>query len=189
MTDVPFSCPCGEIKGTLHHADASRGNHVRCYCSACRAALVYTTGVDPKDRGVVLFQTTPDKISFSQGRENLAVFSFSPRGLLRWRASCCGVPLFTMLRTPRFALVGMMTDLLEDTSSIGPVAMEAFIPQPDGTTRHSNGIRLYGGTIWRALVARVSGRWKQTPFFDIETDAPSAPVHLVTEDERATLPF
>lgn len=85
---------------------------MRCYCSSCRAAALYTSGVDPEKSGVTLFQTTPDKISFQQGHSKLAVFSFTPRKLLRYRASCCGVQMFTMLPTPKFALAGIMTNLL-----------------------------------------------------------------------------
>ena len=189
MTDVPFSCACGQIKGTLHDASPRSGNHVRCYCASCRAAVLFTTGVDPEGRGVELFQTTPDKISFQQGRGNIGVFSFNPEKLLRFRATCCGVPMFTMLPTPKFALAGMMTNLLEDSSAIGPVVSEAFIPQPKGRARHSSVMRLYGGTIWRALVARVTGRWKQTSFFDIATGQPVAKVYVPTKAERAKLPL
>lgn len=189
MTDVPFSCSCGEIKGTLHHVTPRNGNHVRCYCAACRAAVLYTTGEDVGTNGVDLYQTTPDKISFQQGRSNLGVFSFSPKKLLRFRAMCCGVQMFTMLPTPKFALAGVMTNLLEDKTAIGPVAMEAFVPQPDGSTKHSSTLRLYGGTMWRALVARISGRWKQTSFFDITTGKPVAEVYLLPKEERANLPL
>lgn len=189
MTDLPFSCKCGEIRGTLHNATPRNGNHVRCYCSACRAAVIYTTGVDPKDSGVELYQTTPDKLSFQQGRGNLDVFSFTPKKLLRYRASCCGVPMFTMLPTPKFALAGMMTDLLEDKTAIGPVAMEAFVPQADGSFKHTSKLRLYGGTMWRALTARITGRWKQTPFFDIATGRPVKDVYVPTKQERAELPL
>lgn len=173
----------------MHDASPRTGNHVRCYCAYCRAAVLFTTGKDPGSAGVELYQTTPDKISFRQGRGNLAVFSFSPRKMLRWRAGCCGVPMFTMLPTPKFALAGMMTNLLEDTSAIGPVAMEAFIPRRDGKSRHSSILRLYGGTLWRAARARISGRWKQTHFFDITTGLPTAPVHVVTPEQRASLPL
>ncbi|MGJ8594566.1 DUF6151 family protein [Sulfitobacter sp.] len=189
MTDVPFSCSCGEIKGTLHHVTPRNGNHVRCYCAACRAAVLYTTGEDVGTNGVDLYQTTPDRISFQQGRSNLGVFSFSPKKLLRFRAMCCGVQMFTMLPTPKFALAGVMTNLLEDKTAIGPVAMEAFVPQPDGSTKHSSTLRLYGGTMWRALVARISGRWKQTSFFDITTGKPVAEVYLLPKEERANLPL
>lgn len=189
MADVPFSCSCGGIRGTLHKATPLGGNHVRCYCSSCRAAACFTTGIDPEERGVTLFQTTPDKISFQQGHSKLAVFSFTPRKLLRYRASCCGVQMFTMLPTPKFALAGIMTNLLKDTSAIGPVASEAFIPRPDGSTKHSSVLKLFGGTIWRALVARVTGRWKQTPFFDIATGKPVAEVYVPSAEERAKLPL
>ena len=189
MTDVPFSCTCGGIKGTLHGASPTAGNHVRCYCASCRAAVLFTTGRDVGTDGVELYQTTPDKITFSQGQEKLAVFSFTPAKLLRFRASCCGVQMFTMLPTPKFAFTGVMTDLLTDANAIGPVASEAFLPQPDGSTRHRSVARLFGGTIWRALVARVTGRWKDTPFFDIKTGKPVAEIYVPTAAERANLPL
>jgi hypothetical protein len=189
MADVPFSCPCGGIKGTLHGATPSSGTHVRCYCSACRAAVIYTGGADPEKRGVEIFQTTPDKISLQQGRGSLGAFSFSPKKLIRFRATCCGVQMFTVLATPKIPLAGVMTHLLEDKSVIGPVACEAFIPQPDGTSKHRGVIRLYGGVLWRGFVARITGRWKQTSFFDIQTAKPVARVYVPGAEERANLPF
>ncbi|MEH6521009.1 DUF6151 family protein [Sulfitobacter sp.] len=189
MADVPFSCQCGEMKGTLHGATPSSGNHLRCYCSACRAAVLYTTGKDVEDRGVELYQTTPDKISFQQGQNNLEVFSFTPERLLRFRASCCGVQMFTTLAKPKIAMAAIMTDLLHDKTAIGPIASQSFIPQADGTSKHSSILRLFGGTIWRALVARVTGRWKQTPFFDIETGKPIKAVYVPTSEERKSLPL
>jgi len=189
MTDVPFSCRCGGIKGTLHGASPSSGNHVRCYCAPCRAAVLFANAEDVGSTGVTLYQTTPDKISFQQGRNKLGIFSFTPQKLLRFRASCCGVQMFTVLSSPKFALAGVMTNLLEDTAALGPVAMEAFVLQPDGTRKHSSILRLYGGVIWRALLARVSGRWKQTNFFDVATGIPVADIYVPTEQERANLPL
>lgn len=189
MADVPFSCACGEIRGTLHGATPRSGNHVRCYCRYCQSAVLYTTGTDPGDAGVELYQTTPDKISFLQGQDKLRAFSFNPTSLLRWRASCCGVQMFTMLPTPRFPLVGVMTNILENTDAIGPVAMEAFTRLPDGRSQHSSRLRLYGGTSWRALKALTSGRWKQTPFFDVKTGKPVSDVYVPTYKEREALPL
>ena len=189
MADVPFSCRCGEIKGTLHGATPASGNHVRCFCADCRAAVLFANGEDVGDKGVELYQTTPDKISFQQGRSKLGVFSFNPKKLLRFRATCCGVQMFTMLPTPKFAMAGVMTNLLEDTRAIGPVAMEAFVPQHDGSSKHSSVLRLFGGTLWRAVVARVTGRWKQTSFFDIKTGKPVAQVYVPTQAERLSLPL
>lgn len=189
MADVPFSCRCGEIKGTLHHASPTSGNHVRCYCASCRAAVLFANGDDVGTRGVELYQTTPDKISIQQGRRHLGVFSFNPKKLLRFRANCCGVQMFTMLPTPKIAMTGVMTNLLEDRAAIGPVTVEAFIPQPNGGFKHSAKLRLYGGTIWRALTARITGRWQQTSFFNIATGKPVADVYIPTEQERANLPL
>ena len=187
MSDLPFSCRCGQVKGTLHDASPGSGNHVRCFCSSCRAAMIHTGDPDPGDQGVTLFQTTPDKISFQQGQDGLAVFSFGPQNILRWQASCCDAALFTTLRTPKVPLAALITNRLANTTAIGPVKSQAFVPQPDGTSKHQNKIALFGGVLWRSLIARLTGRWKATPFFDTATLRPVAPVTVLDQKTRADL--
>lgn len=182
MTALPFACRCGCLKGTLSITTPHAGNHVRCFCASCRAAMIYTGAPDPKDGGVVLYQTTPDRIRLTHGADQLAVYSFTPTKLLRWQAACCGTALGTTLPSPRFALFAIMTNLLTDPAPLGPERMQAFVPQADGSSKHSSVLRLYGGTIWRAAVARMTGRWRQTPFFDVGTSKTVAPVKTVDLD-------
>jgi hypothetical protein len=187
LTDLPFSCRCGQVKGTLHEAASNVGTHVRCFCSSCRAAMIYTGDPDPGDQGVTLFQTTPDKISFQQGQDQLAVFSFGPKNILRWRAACCNAALFTTLRSPKIPLAALITRRLADATAIGPVKSQAFVPQPDGTSQHQGKLALFGGVLWRGLIARLTGRWRNTPFFDIKTRTPTAPVTVLTKETRTNL--
>lgn len=187
MMDVAFSCSCGEISGTVHKVAPNKGNHVRCFCASCRAGAVYCGAADPGDKGVTLFQTTPDKVTFDRGHDKLAVFSFGPRNLLRWRAGCCGDALFTSLRNPKFALLAIMTNRLQNTTAIGPVKSQAFVPTANGKHRHDGALAIFGGTGWRALKAFVTGRWKQTPLFDAETLEPVAKPVVVSKSDRKAL--
>ncbi len=66
--------------------------------------MIHTGDPDPGDQGVTLFQTTPDKISFQQGQDRLAVFSCGLKNILRWQASCCNAALFT---TREFGDIGI----------------------------------------------------------------------------------
>ncbi|WP_238932917.1 DUF6151 family protein [Sulfitobacter mediterraneus] len=187
MTDLPFSCRCGQVKGTLHDARPNTGTHVRCFCSSCRAAMIHTGDPDPGDQGVTLFQTTPDKISFQHGQDRLPVFSFGPKNILRWQASCCNAALFTTLRSPNLPLAALLTRRLADATAIGPVKAQAFVPEPDGTRQHQGRMALFGGVLWRGLIARLTGRWKSTPFFDIKTRMPTAPVTVLPQETRRNL--
>ena len=187
MSALSFACRCGALQGTLQLERPSQGNHVRCFCQSCRAAAIRCGEGDPGAEGVALFQTTPDRISFQQGQDNLAVFSFGPRNILRWHADCCGAALFTTLRSPKFALASLITARLADPQSIGPVRSRAFVPTANGKSRHDGKTALIGGVLLRALTARLSGRWRKTPFFDPQTLEPAAPVTLVSSTERKSL--
>jgi len=49
------------------------------------------------DAGVALYQTRPDCVHIDDGAEHLACLRLSPKGLLRWYASCCDTPLANTL--------------------------------------------------------------------------------------------
>ena len=187
MHDAPFRCACGAVKGVLHNATPTGGNHVVCYCGSCRAGALYCGENDPGADGVALFQTTPDNITFIQGKELISPFAFGPRNLLRWKATCCGSFLFSTPRNPKVPLVGLFTQRLEDPSVIGPVKSRAFVPQPGSTkTKHENLpalLRVFG----RIAAARLSGRWRKTALFDTTTEQPIAPITLVSKAEKKAL--
>lgn len=185
--DLPFACSCNTLRGTLINASGSSGTRAECFCTDCRAAEVFAGQPDPAPGGVQLFQTTPDKIRFDAGEDQLVVFSFSPKGILRWQAKCCGALLFNTVRTAKVPFAALRTDRLADDSALGPVVVKAFVRKSDGKQGHIGGSRMLLGMLMQVLPCRLSGRWKTTPFFDIETGKPSRDVQLVTKAERAAL--
>lgn len=185
MANVPFACRCGKVQGTL--ADVGWGNHAQCFCQSCRAADIHTGDPDPGNDGIRIYQTTPDKISFQAGQDQLAVFSFGPNNLLRWQVSCCGAAMFNTLRKPKVPFAGLVAARVSDPAALGPVATRGFIPTGDGKHRHEGMGTLVFGMIWRAFIGRVSGRWKQTPFFDLDTLQPVAEVQVLPKGETARL--
>ena len=182
MTDAPFTCRCGTVKGALH--DIGWGNHAKCFCQSCRAADIHTGDPDPGADGITIYQTTPDKITFEAGQDQLAVFSFGPKNLLRWHAKCCGALLFNTLRSPKVSFVGLRTSRVADPTLFGPVRSHGYIQLADGKHRHEGIYPLVGGMLGRALLGRITGRWKQTPFFDVATSEPVAEVDVLPKGER-----
>lgn len=184
---IAFSCTCGILKGTLRGSNARSDTHAECFCTDCRAAEIHLGQPDPAPGPVGIYQTTPDRIEISQGQDQLAVFSFGEKNLLRWYASCCDAPLFNTMRSPKISFVGIRTNRLADTAVLGPIVGRGFIPVPGGKPKHEGLLRLICGMAVRVIVARLSGRWKQTPFFDTTTLETNCSVIVLPMGTRARI--
>jgi hypothetical protein len=189
LSDAPltFSCSCGNLQGHINANAAKSGARLECYCRDCRAAELYFQQPDPAPGGVDLFQTTPDAISITQGQQYLGLFRLGPRGVMRWYATCCNAPMFNTLAKPQLAFAGLVVARLSDPTQIGPVKARANMTGPGGKLKHQGVGRIVFGIATRMLAARLSGRWRQTPFFDIETSAPVAQAIIPNKAERAAL--
>ncbi|MEM8655867.1 MAG: DUF6151 family protein [Pseudomonadota bacterium] len=184
--DLPFACDCGKLRGTLLGVSPSNGTRAECYCHDCRATELYAGQPDPAPGGVQLYQTVPDRVRFDAGLDQLAVFSLSEKGLLRWQARCCGAVLFNTMRTPKVPFASFRTDRLENDSALGPIRARAFVRKPNGKRGHEGGMRFLFGFVTRALSRRLTGQWKQTPFFNAD-GASVRDIHVVPEAERTAL--
>ena len=187
MTDLPFSCACGQVKGVLHGVAPGSGTNAICHCRSCRAADLHCGAPDPGTQGVGIYQTSPWRLKITEGADRLAVFSFGPKNLLRWQAGCCGALLFNTPRNPRISFVGIRTSIFPETAPLGPVDGHAFIPTGNGKTRHEGTHRFVWGFAKRTLANLASGKWRRTPFFDTETGDPVARVDVLPEGTRDRL--
>ncbi|MEW9918904.1 DUF6151 family protein [Marimonas sp. MJW-29] len=96
---APFRCDCGKIEGVLHAAPR-KGLHLECFCDSCRAGALYCGAKLPVGTPVGLYLTQPENITIDKGAEHLRTFAFSPRGIIRWKAGCCGVQMFSSQADP-----------------------------------------------------------------------------------------
>lgn len=188
-SDAPleFSCSCGRLQGHIDAQATRSGNHVQCYCRDCRAAELYLKQPDPAPGPVDLFQTTPDAITITHGAQNLGLFRLGPRGLMRWYATCCNAPVFNTLASPKLAFAGIPLARLSAPERIGPVRTKGYMLQADGKLKHRGLARMAWGIISRMLAARLSGTWRQTPFFDTQTGDPVVKPNVLGKQERAAL--
>lgn len=185
MSEVAFSCKCGTVRGHLDVPSPAAGNHITCHCPDCRASAIHLGQPDPgAEAGIALWQTTPDHVHLSAGADRLAIQRLSPKGLMRWYASCCNTPLFNTLRNPRLAFVGLAVERLADPAPLGPQIGHAFMKGTNGKYRHEGFNRIGFRIVKMMLAANLSGRWRQTPFFDA-SGAPTAPAHVLSREERA----
>lgn len=189
MADLPFQCSCGKIAGIVKAVGPGAGTHAECFCTSCRKGEVYSGAPDPAPDPVGVYQTSPYRVEITQGKDCLAVFSFGKKNLLRWRATCCATPMFNTPRNPKVSFVGIRTSLFADVTPLGPVVGQGFIPARHGKVRHTGLRHILIGALGRIGGNLISGRWKETPLFDVASGTPITPVTQVSrKDNLALLP-
>lgn len=182
-----FSCTCGTIQGALDPVAKRSGTHLMCHCSDCRAAQLYLDQPDPGQDGVDLFQMAPDTITFRSGTDHLAAFRLGPKGPLRWYAACCNAAMFNTLASPKLSFSTLHVARLTTPNAIGPVTARSFVPRPGQPPKHQGTKVMIWRLVARMGAARLSGRWRKTPFFDPSTGKPIAAPVMVTKEDRAKL--
>lgn len=183
----PFACTCGALCGEVSAAGIKTGMRLVCYCSDCRANELYHNQPDPAPEPVDLFQLAPDSITITQGSEHLKAIRLGPRGPLRWYAACCGTPFANTLSKPTLPFASMRADLFQDKSALGKIRAKAFMPVPGKPAQTKGAGIMAWGIFNRMITARLSGRWKETPFFDTTSRQPVSPPELISKERRATL--
>lgn len=184
--DLAFACSCGAMCGHITPEGLRLGIHVVCYCHDCRAAQLFFGQPDPAPGPVEILQLAPGEVAFDTGAEHLAAMQLSPKGMLRWYAKCCDAPLATTPRTPGFPFAGFIVKRIDDPSPLGPIKTRGFIPQPNGKQKHEGILPAALGLLRRAAVSRLSGSWKNSPFFDHETGKPVATPRVLTKEMRSS---
>jgi uncharacterized protein DUF6151 len=191
----PLECKCGVIKGFV--SETSGANHGICYCKDCQAYAHFlgsTTAILDRQGGSDIVQVLPRNVILTQGLGSLACMRLTPKGLLRWYASCCRTPIGNTLATPKVSFIGLLHSCLEAgqvpiADSFGPVvawvntasAIGSPKPKVQGLGRS---LRWFIGTV---LKARISGDYKRTPFFSAETGEPVAVPQVLAEGDLARL--
>ena len=185
MGTAAFSCSCGQVKGRVHAAP-EKGTHLECFCPSCRAGARYCGAELTSDQPLDLYLTTPEHVELTEGRAQLAPFVFSPKGIVRWQAKCCGVQVFSSQPNPKTAFMSVTADRFENRADLGPVVTQSFIPKGNGKTKHK-GIWPLVKLVFRALGASASGKWRKTPLYDVTTLKPIVEPTLISREKKAEL--
>lgn len=159
------------MHGTLDVARGS-GTPVVCHCDSCVRAQKHFGVAATRAEGVAIYQTTPDRISIDAGAEHLGLGRLSPKGSFRWYATCCNTQLGVSSTTPKFAFVGLVQTIFADPAPLGRARTHAFVPQAGGVDKHTRLMPSIIALMARSAAALTSGRWRETPFFDVEKGQP-----------------
>jgi hypothetical protein len=162
-----------------------------CYCGDCQA-YAYVLGepaavLDPLG-GTEVVATKAGHVRFTSDKATLACLSLSPKGLLRWYASCCGTPIANTPRNWKLPYVGLVHTCLRQPDpfeqSFPKVQMRVNTggargrPPPVGGL---GGLPGFARLFLRIAGSRLDGSYQATPFFD----AAGAPVAEVVVTPRA----
>ena len=188
----PLSCRCGALRG---HVEGSGGsNRMLCYCQDCQAFARFLGRADivlDAQGGSDIVQLAPHRIHIDRGAEQLAVMRLSDKGMLRWYAACCRTPVGNTMAGPGFPFTGLLVQCLDSApveAAFGPVRGSANTDSAIGEPRP----RAFGmaGSLLRILAmvagSRLSGRYKDTPFFTA-SGAPVAEPTVLSTEARARL--
>lgn len=199
-SNLMIQCDCGELRGVASAISPQSGNHVACYCDDCQAfAHFLNRAKDVLDShgGSDIFQMSQGQIAITSGVDKLACVRLTPKGLVRWFASCCNSPIGSTMSTAALPLVGLVTNCLRASGEksvdeqLGPVKASIYRKfAKDGASLPPDRVAL---PIIFLGVAALLVKWilrrngKRSPFFDPTSGSLAATPRVLTELERAAL--
>jgi len=193
MTDLPLQCTCGAVRGTLRDVSPSTVFHFVCHCGDCRTFLRHIGRADDlltPHGGTAVVHSTPARITLLAGADKVGLLRLSPRGLLRFYATCCNTPLGSMLDQPTTPLVSLSRAVLPENAHehLGPAigirgrsatgdrnTLDAVETVPLGVMARMAG---------RMVLRRLQGEARPSPFHHPDGSVIAEPV-VLTKDERA----
>ncbi len=193
-TDLPIQCKCGALKGVAHDMSRHAGTRVMCYCDDCQAYARYLgnpEGMLDQWGGTDVFGTTPTKVEFTAGTDQLACVRLTPKGPYRWYTECCKTPVANT-GPGGVPHVGLIHSCLRPEGQslddvLGPVdarIMVRFAKDAPGDWPNAHdrfGARMVVGFLGRLALRRLGGHHKHSPFFDPESGQAIVKPHKLYE--------
>lgn len=182
MTDVGLSCRCGMLKGVLHDASRSVGNHVICYCKDCQkfCTLLGAEHALHEYGGTEIYQVPISQVEFTAGKAMLRCLRLTEKGAYRWYAGCCMTPIGNTGPSflPMMGVIHACMRLTDPDTAIGPIRLDAnrqsaFKPLPAKRQRGNAFIFLIK-FLSQMLYWKVT-KSKPNPLFDADGNPISIP--------------
>ncbi|MGR3714827.1 MAG: DUF6151 family protein [Shimia sp.] len=195
-TDIAIACRCGEFGAVLKDASPKTGSHVHCYCKDCQAAA-HAIGAEDTlmaRGGTDIFQTLSVDLEITKGADKLAAFRLSPKGLMRYYASCCDTPVFNTLGHTKLAFIGVLVDAMQGSEVDKTVGKVIAVNAVDAAQPGAEPLKAYGfnkagfNILARHFGALLRGDAKKSPLFDRDGQPVVVPRVLSKEERKAATP-
>ncbi|GAA6179305.1 hypothetical protein NBRC116594_07430 [Shimia sp. NS0008-38b] len=190
-TDVQLRCNCGKFGAKLKNVSPKTGSRVQCHCKDCQAGAHVLGAQDqllPRG-GSDLFQTIPANLEITEGAEHLACFRLSPKGLMRWYASCCDTPMFNTLGHNKLAFVGVLVPVMQGRGIEKVIGKTIAVAHTKDAPIGAKPLKEFGfnragfNILARHFGALMRGQSKENPLFD-ETGSPVVVPRVLSKEER-----
>ncbi|MBB3035130.1 DUF6151 family protein [Alteriqipengyuania lutimaris] len=192
--DLPFSCRCGAVRGTIGKAGPRHGDYVVCHCTDCQnfanrfdAAQRVMDG----DAGTLLYQSRCARMRIERGLGELRCLHLTEKPTLRWYAQCCDTPMFNTFRNGKIPYV---TTLVGNSEAelrgrlLGEPIGHLFVeddPNDLGPVHRMPMSKLMRRFFIRMVKDILSGDRRRSPLFDSRTLEPICAPAKPTKDTIA----
>lgn len=182
-----WRCDCGTVTASIAAGASSRAV---CYCKDCQA-FARTLGKESiltASGGTDLIQTLPEQVTITSGIDHVACLRLKESGgIYRWYAGCCDTPMLNTGGTPKIPLASFLMSGVDPVSATGPIIAHVNTEGATGPVPNEGGgmFSLILSFAMRGIPARISGRWRQNPFFGDDGRAIVTPRRLTPEEREA----
>lgn len=197
--DVTIRCSCGALRGVAHGVSASSGNRTVCYCDDCQSFPHFLERADEvldANGGSDIFQTSPARIEFTQGADQLACVRLTAGGLLRWHTACCKTAIGNTPASNGIPFVGLIHTCMDHVAdgrsrdeALGPIRNRVNARFAKGdlsgveASQKAASFSMLSRLLPLIVMGRLRGEHKHSPFFDPVTGAPRATPRVLTSEE------
>jgi hypothetical protein len=194
---MQIQCECGKFRAQLEKFPRNTPGRLVCYCDDCQTYLHHLNRADLLDSvgGTELVPVYPSDMKIVAGREVVKCLRLSPNGLYRWYAGCCNMPVANT--KPGFPWAGIVhrayavkdPGYLERT--FGPVKSRikgrfAKGTPPSGTPSDMD-FKSFITVLPFLLKGLLTGKAKNSPFFENDGQTPIVPPVVLSLDERSAI--
>jgi hypothetical protein len=194
--DLPLRCRCGAVRGVARDAVPSKINHCFCYCDDCQAFAHYLGRADDvldAHGGTEITQMSQANVRFTAGADKIAAMRLSPKGMIRWYASCCRTPIGNTMATTLMPFAGVIKAIIDaPAAELGPVRGRGFAQSARGgrAAVAKDGlpeIVMIARVLVKVLRWRLRGDHKRSSLFDAASGKPIVEPLVLDEAEREDL--
>jgi hypothetical protein len=147
--------------------------------------------------GTEIYQTSPSKITFTKGNENIKCLRLSPKGTTRWYTSCCNTPIANTISLEK-DFAGVISEIIDfdkaqstKDQAIGPVKYQIMAKYAHGVPPKgsSQGFpkTLVFKIMFKLMYGKITKNYLPNPFFDENTGLPLSEPTIVDKDKRRAI--
>ncbi|HUQ52291.1 MAG TPA: DUF6151 family protein [Gammaproteobacteria bacterium] len=195
-TDLALRCRCGTVRGIARGVTPSSINHCFCYCDDCQAFAHFLGRADEvldAHGGTEITQMSQATVRFAAGVDKVAAMRLSPKGMIRWYASCCRTPIGNTMPTSAMPFIGVIKAFIDAPSAaLGPIRGRGFKNSAKGgpSAVPKDGLPelvMIARVLAKVLGWRLRGDHRRSALRNATTAKPLVEPHVLEATEREDL--